>query len=182
MKVGKALAADELVHRQVNPNFVKDGRITSEALQPTKKDKGLLSVNRGSMCSAEEAHRAFTARGWSSWGTLTLAVSEVVAVQLTALEAPLDVADDPEDLFDDVTHAVVDYRSLNDNRKQIEKRARTLRDQAVKRGPFEAKKSGEAVAETPTKAFSAAGAVAALPMSRAAESQNDPINADPEKE
>lgn len=109
MKLGKSLGPDHLLHRQVNPKFVKDGRITSEAFQPTKKDKGLLSVNRGDLCSPEEAHRTFVARGWTSWGTLTVAVSEVVAVQLTALEAPLNVGDDPEDLFDDVSHAVIDF-------------------------------------------------------------------------
>jgi hypothetical protein len=172
VKVGKALASEELLHRQVNPNFMKDGRVTSAAFQPTKKDKGLLSVNRGSMCSAEEAHRAFVARGWSSWGTLTIAVSEVTAVQLTALEAPLNVADDPEEQFDDETHAVVDFRSLNDNKKQIEKRARILRDNAVRRGAYEAKEGPrvQTPAGTSTPAYGVGAAIAQVPVARAAES------------
>ena len=175
MKVGKVLGPDELLHRQVNPNFVKAGRITSEAFQPTKKDKGLLSVNRGKMRSAEEAHRTFVARGWSSWGTLTVAVSEVVAVQLTALEAPLDVGQDPEDLFDDVTHAVIDFRSLNDNKKHIEKRARTLRDNAVRRGAYEAKEQSRATPplETPLPEYATEPAIAELPRLRVAEASGE---------
>jgi hypothetical protein len=176
VKIGKALASAELVHRQVNPNFVKEGRITSEAFQPTKKDKGLLSVNRGEMCSAEEAHRTFVSRGWSSWGTLTVAVSEVTAVQLAVLEAPLDATQDPEDLFDDITHAVIDFRSLDDNKKQIEKRARTLRDNAVKRGAVKAQEPSSTLASAePSPAENlvpsfAAAAIEPLPMSYAADS------------
>lgn len=147
MKVGKPLPSEELLHRQVNPNFVRAGRITSEAFQPTKKDQGLLSVNRGSMCSAQEAHNAFIARGWSSWGTLTVAVTEVTAIQLHAFEAPLEVASDAEDRFVDVTHAVIDFRSLHDKKKDIEKRARTLRDNAVTRGAYEAKHPSRATAQ-----------------------------------
>lgn len=135
MKLGPPLVnVDEVSHRQVNPKFVVDGRVTSQVFHPTEKDKGLLSVNRGSMRTAEDSHHVFVARGWASWGTLSVSVGEAKDIELPTLEAPLCVADDPEDLVDDDTHAVVDFRALDNNRKSIEKKARKLKEHALKRG------------------------------------------------
>lgn len=137
MKVGAHLAdSNELVHRQVHPNFVIGGRVTSAAFQPTKKDSGLLSVNRGSMRSAEESHRAFVAGGLTSWGTLSVSVAEIETEGLSAVEAPLSVDDDPPDMVNDESHAAIDFRSLSGERKLQEKRARKLRDAGVMRGPY----------------------------------------------
>lgn len=37
--------AGELLHRQVHPNWIRDGRITSQAFRPTKKDDNKLSID-----------------------------------------------------------------------------------------------------------------------------------------
>ncbi len=52
--------ADELLFRQVNPNWIREGRVSSQAFRPMPKDEGLLSVDRGSMTTPEASFRLLT--------------------------------------------------------------------------------------------------------------------------
>ena len=49
-----------LLWRQVNPHWVRAGRVTSQVFKPTKKDNNKLSVDDGDLVSAEEAYRTYT--------------------------------------------------------------------------------------------------------------------------
>ena len=46
--------------RQINPSFIKKGRITSQVFSPTPKDKKKLSVYDGDLITPEEAWAHFT--------------------------------------------------------------------------------------------------------------------------
>ena len=49
-----------LLLRQVNPSWIKNGRITSQVFKPTPKDAGCLSVYDGDQITAEASWRHYT--------------------------------------------------------------------------------------------------------------------------
>jgi hypothetical protein len=68
---------EELLFRQVHPNFVRDGRPSSQAFRPTPKDEGKLSVACESLTTAAAAYELFTAGlGLASAGTWGVAIGE----------------------------------------------------------------------------------------------------------
>ncbi len=101
---------DEDIHRQVHPSFVQAGRPSSQAFRPTPKDEGLLSVDRGSLVTAEEAYISYQQRGHASVGVWTLRVADCSKNDLDVLEDPL-----PED----AAHAVVDFRQLSPTQAKV---------------------------------------------------------------
>ena len=58
-----------LLHRQVHPSWIQEGRITSQAFSPTPKDLGLLSVYLGSpgkiKARAQGSAEMARTRGWT---------------------------------------------------------------------------------------------------------------------
>lgn len=121
--------ADEMLYRQVNPTWLREGRITSQVFNPFPKDKGLLSVTREQMTTAEATYRLFTGRGLLSAGVVAVKVEEC---SQTALEA----YHDPEDKvgIEDPAHSVIDFRTLINMDKERKRRAQVLADKAKQRG------------------------------------------------
>jgi len=116
---------DELLHRQVHPSFVQEGRVTSAAFRPTKKDEGQLSVDRGSLATPVESYERHTvSKGLQSAGTWSLSVGECDGEDLPSYE-------DSEE--DNPAHSLIDFRDLS--RNQRKKKAKKLKQHAVKRGP-----------------------------------------------
>jgi Protein of unknown function (DUF3987) len=67
----------ELLFRQVNPGFVRDGRVGSQAFRPTPKDHRMLSVARSAVTTAEAAFIHHTeCLKLSSAGTWAVTVGE----------------------------------------------------------------------------------------------------------
>ena len=118
---------DELLHRQVHPSFVRDGRASSQAFRPTPKDSGRLSVDRGALRSAEESHLRYTTDlGLSSAGTWAVAVGECSACDLPVEAEPL-VEPPPNP-----AHAAVVFTGLS--RGQCEAKGTKLARAANERG------------------------------------------------
>lgn len=118
---------EELLHRQVHPAFVQQGRAGSQAFKPTPKDEGQLSVARGALSSAEAAFDLYTTKlGLESAGVLSVTVAECEGVGLKAYPDPL------VEPIEDPAHAFVDYRSCKTS--QIEKLAKRLAASARERG------------------------------------------------
>lgn len=115
--------ADELLHRQVNPGFVQDGRVSSQAFKPNSQDNGELSVSRGSMITANSAWVRFRARGNKSCGVVSVTLGECHELELQAYEDTLD---------DDDAHALIDLTALS--KSQAEKKAAKLTAYARARG------------------------------------------------
>lgn len=92
--------ADELLHRQVHPKMRVDGRPSNELFMPRSGDAGLVSVDRSSKASAEDAWRRYVASGKLSAEVWSVSVGDVIETCLSAHEDPLE---------DNDAHCVVDF-------------------------------------------------------------------------
>ena len=112
-----------LLYRQVNPSWMQNGRVTSQAFKPTKKDQGCLSVYDGSQITAEDSWRDYTTRiGYPSAGVIAVTVVECQTEDLQVIPDPMSF---PE-------HVVIDFQNLG--RRQVERKAKILHAHAVQRG------------------------------------------------
>jgi hypothetical protein len=112
-----------LLLRQVNPSWIQQGRVTSQAFKPTPKDDFKLSVYDGDLTSPPDSWKHFTEKlGFRSVGTLAITVAECSSQELPARP-------DPEPFPE---HAVVDFTGLETN--QIEKKSKKLNALAAHRG------------------------------------------------
>jgi hypothetical protein len=114
----------ELLLRQVNPNFFEDGEPMNQAFRPARADEGLLSVDRESMTTPEEAFvrhtETFELRSIGVWA---LSVGEVMHVELDTM---------PDEIPGNPAHCVVDFCGLS--RGQCSAKSKILKRQAVARG------------------------------------------------
>jgi hypothetical protein len=114
---------ETMLHRQVNPSWIQNGRVTSQAFKPTPKDEGLLSVYDGDLITAEKAWTHFTtALNFASVGSYGLTVHECGQNDLPVEPKP--------DQFPE--HAVINFTAFSGN--QIEKKAKKLKACAETRG------------------------------------------------
>lgn len=112
-----------MLHRQINPSWTQNGRVTSQAFKPTPKDEGLLSVYDGDQINAEKAWVHFTTHlRFESVGSLAVTVSECGDNELPVRSEPQPF---PE-------HVVIDFTAFGAN--QVEKKAKKLRSVAEARG------------------------------------------------
>jgi hypothetical protein len=113
---------DALLLRQIHPDFVQNGRPTSQVFKPTPKDEDLLSVDNGSMIAPQTAWEKFTSKpGNRSIGVLGVTYGECTQQQLAVIE---DGAPEPE-------HCSIDFSGLT--RGAIDKKAKLLTHFAIKR-------------------------------------------------
>ena len=112
------------LYRQVNPEFVKDGRILSLAFKPMpKKDNGLLSVYDGDRCSAQTSYEHFTVQlGCQSLGALAVTVQECEEEALRVLP----------DYAEHEYHALIDFSGKTPG--EVKRAAKRLTDLAMGRG------------------------------------------------
>ena len=112
-----------LLLRQIHPNFIHNGRVTSQAFRPTPKDKRKLSVYDGDLMPPEQAHRHYTQE-------LALASAGVMAVSVKECrDIDLQPAPDPEPFPE---HAVIDFGDLPE--KHIKTKSKILKSKATERG------------------------------------------------
>lgn len=112
-----------LLLRQINPSFIQQGRVTSQAFRPTPKDRQKLSVYDGDMISAARAWVHFTqTQRLQSVGVLGVTVQECRNEELEVRSSPEHFAE----------HAEIDFLELTPN--QCEKKGKRLRSAAEARG------------------------------------------------
>ena len=110
---------DTLLHRQVHPNFIRNGEATSQAFTPTPKDNNRLSVYDGDMISAASAWTHYTGTlGYKSYGVVSVSVAECQTIDLSVFSDPTDF---PE-------HALIEFGELS--RRQTTTKAKQLREYA----------------------------------------------------
>ncbi|MEK7469682.1 MAG: hypothetical protein AAB074_20090 [Planctomycetota bacterium] len=116
--------AAESLFRQIHPKFFVPGTISSQAFRPGTEDEGMLSVSRGSLTTAKEAHALYTGKkGRPSDGVVDLAVQDFADQQLSVYE-------DPETApVVDPAHALVDFSALT--KTEVKTVATRLRDKAI---------------------------------------------------
>ncbi len=117
------MTLDTLLLRQVNPGWIREGRVTSQAFKPTAKDQGKLSVYDGDQMTAQQAYCHYTHKlGLTSVGVMALTVAECGKQELP-------VTPDPEPFPE---HVVIDFRDCSN--ADIKTKAKYLTRAAVLRG------------------------------------------------
>lgn len=95
----------EMLFRQVHPTWLDDGVPSSQAFVPTPKDKGQLSIARGSLTTAEDAYKHYTTvRNLSSAGTWAIRVGDAIGVGLQSFN---------DRQPDTPAHGFIDFRGLS---------------------------------------------------------------------
>ena len=117
------MTPETLLLRQVNPSWIRNGRITSQVFRPTSKDKKRLSVYDGDQITPPEAHHHYTREvGWSSDGVMAVTMAECG-------RQDLPVTSDPDPFPE---HAVIDFRACSNT--EIRTKAKRLTEAAQLRG------------------------------------------------
>lgn len=115
--------SETTLFRQIHPNFLKAGRVTSQAFKPTPKDNEKLSVYDGDQIAPQKSWEHYTS-------ILQLASSGVLAVTVEECsQSSLDVIPDPQPFPE---HVLIDFTGKTTGQK--EKAAKKLRKAAVDRG------------------------------------------------
>ena len=113
-----------LLLRQVHPNFLTDGQLTSQAFSPFPKDKGKLSVYDGRLISPAQSFEHYTQKQeLESVGVWGISNAEVIDTGLISKPDPLPGSP---------AHALVDFGIASD--KECRKFAKKLKAFAVARG------------------------------------------------
>ena len=120
-----------LLHRQVNPSWVQQGRVTSQVFKPTPKDNRRLSVYDGDQVNAFHAWLHYTTElGFASIGVLAVTVTECEDLELVVEPDPTPFP----------AHAVIKFDACTAS--QIEKKAKRLKAAAEARGWLHRAKTG----------------------------------------
>ena len=115
--------AATLLHRQVHPNFIHSGRISSQVFEPTRKDGTLLSVYDGDQFTAKTSWRHYTSEPHcKSVGVVSVTVDECSRDDLPT------IAD--ADTFPG--HVLIDFSELT--KSAVKRAAKRLRAAAEQRG------------------------------------------------
>lgn len=117
--------ADEehLLHRQVNPDWVQDGEFSSQALKPTPKDQGKLSVYDGAQISAADSFTHYTSvQKLKAAGVVSVSTIDVDAA---GLRWAIDGIPFPQ-------HGHIDFSGLSGS--QVKAKAAQLKAKALSRG------------------------------------------------
>jgi hypothetical protein len=100
-----------LLHRQIHPNLVRDGRSSWQAFKPSERDELQLSVSCDTKASAQVAFERHVARrnpkgqNLKSFGVLSVLRVECQQVERAVVADPV---------ADDDSHHVIDFRGLAD--------------------------------------------------------------------
>ena len=118
------MTRETLLLRQVHPDFIPDGQLTSQAFMPFPKDKGKLSVYDGDQIGAAESHKHYSeVLGNASEGVWGVTCAEVADAGLTSLSDPLE---------NFPSHALIDFTAHPE--KHFRKLAKKLKISAIARG------------------------------------------------
>ena len=116
--------SETILLRQVHPDFIPEGQLTSQAFMPFPKDEGKPSVYDGDQISAADSYKHYTQvlanKAHSVWGVTCAEVSEI----------GLTSAPDPKEKFP--SHAVIDFTAHPE--KSFRKLAKKLKAVAIVRG------------------------------------------------
>ncbi|MBT2130635.1 hypothetical protein [Aliiroseovarius lamellibrachiae] len=115
----------ELQFRQVNPSWMEDDGPSRLAFIPTKKDGGLLSLDRSASTDAKSSFEDFEALGLRTAGTFGLTPSEFE-------EEPNPVSCYESPLAHNPHHSHADFNGLSNGEKK--KKSQELRRKALSRG------------------------------------------------
>ena len=111
---------NELLFRQIHPDFFDDGKPSSQPFWPTAKDDNKLSVDRSTLTTAEKSYLSYSFKTVAVYG---LTVGEFREQDIPCIDDPLN---------NNSAHAFADYQAHHTS--QQKKRGRLLQQVALKRG------------------------------------------------
>jgi len=118
------MTAQTVLLRQVHPDFIPAGGLTSQAFMPFPKDEGKPSVYDGDQITPADSHQHYTEvlglRSHSVWGVSCAEVTE----------SGLSSRPDPKQDFP--SHALIDFTAHREN--SFRKLAKKLKAKALARG------------------------------------------------
>lgn len=113
-----------ILQRQVHPQFIPEGKLSSQAFIPFPKDEGTPSVYDGDLITPQDSHRHYTEilklESDSVWGVSS---GEVNSAGLTCRSDALE---------DSPAHALIDFSTHP--AKSFRKLAKKLKEKALARG------------------------------------------------
>ena len=120
---------EEVLFRQIHPNFYDNNYPGSGQFAPSPKDENKLSVDRSTLTTPATSHRLFTGNGFQSSAVYSVTVGEFDSEGLPCHPDPLKAEGVQQA---NPTHAYADYLAFNVS--QGKKIAKRLGNIAVKRG------------------------------------------------
>ena len=131
--MSKSWTDTDLVFRQVHPQHWDGKNPNSVAFSPTPKDLDQLSVDDGSLVTAEQSWAHFTkSLGFQSVGTWAVSNGEILELSVLTLRAD-PIVDPINPVKSNSAHCVVDFSGLS-SKGQRKKRAQELAIKASERG------------------------------------------------
>lgn len=120
---------DEVMFRQVHPDFIQQGEPSSCRFRPQSNDEGKLSIDRGSLTTAPQSYALYSSTGKLSAAVFGVSVGEFGNHGVTVHSDPTEAT---ESHPANDAHALADYTSHSpSNQKTIGKR---LKRDSVARG------------------------------------------------
>ena len=116
---------DEILFRQVNPQFIQSNAPSRQAFSPFPKDKGEVSVDRSIDLSPRQSFENFKSLGLASQGVWAVTQGE-------CRSGPVPVPCYASPLSTNPHHAHIDFNGLS--KGQIKKKAKQLTQAAISRG------------------------------------------------
>lgn len=111
---------EEVLFRQIHPNFMHNGEPASDRFKPQPNDAGLLSVDRSSLTNAASSLALYTSTGSQSGAVYGVTVEEFAGEVIECRDDPLDATDTAPA---NPAHALADYTPHEEkNWKLISKR------------------------------------------------------------
>jgi hypothetical protein len=120
---------EEVLFRQIHPNFYDGSYPGSGPFAPSAKDDNKLSVDRSSLTTAAASHALFTGNGFASVAVYGVSVAEFSVEGLSCYPDPLAAE---RTLAANPAHAYADFSAFSPGLGR--KIAKRLRNSAVKRG------------------------------------------------
>jgi hypothetical protein len=108
---------DEVMFRQVHPDFIQQGEPSSCRFRPQSNDEGKLSVDRESLTTASRSHALYTSTGKLSAAVYGLSVGEFGNHDVTVHPDPTEATE---------THPANEAHALADFGKHSPSKQKTI--------------------------------------------------------
>lgn len=120
---------DEVLFRQIHPNFMQNGKPASDRFKPQPNDAGMMSLDRETLTTAKASHELYISTGRQSSAVFGVSVGEFNEENIPCQDDPLAAtASTPAN----PAHALADYSRYDEKeQKNISKR---LHRKAISRG------------------------------------------------
>lgn len=137
--MGDKLTDDgEVLFRQIHPDLMQDGEPASSSFRPKEADKDMLSVDRGALTTASDAHALYTSNGHRSAAVYGLTVAEFAGCGIDCEDDPLEETDEAAG---NPAHALATFAGYGTSKqKTLGKR---LKKFAVARGCLHSQAEGD---------------------------------------